>query len=118
MGAGSYKCNSCQINEADKNRIHLVQAIYFNMLRVTALYLHDVHVFLGNGLKPILSWIFSALVLGLLVFAPLEELVSPTVDVSNKLLGFSSLVAARLASLSCFTGKKLQKIYIYYHGTL
>jgi len=99
--------NSCQINEADKNRIHLVQAIYFNILRVTALYLHDIHVFLGNGLKPILSWIFSALVLGLLVFAPLEEPVSPTVDVSNKLLGFSSLVAARLASLSCFTLKFL-----------
>ena len=101
--------NSCQINEADKNRIHLVQAIYFNILRVTALYLHDIHVFLGNGLKPILSWIFSALVLGLLVFAPLEEPVSPTVDVSNKLLGFSSLVAARLASLSCFTGKNYTK---------
>jgi len=48
--------------------------------------------------------------LGLLVFAPLEELASPTVDVSNKLLGFSSLVAARLASLSCFTGKNYTKV--------
>ena len=96
----------------DNKRIHFVRAIYFNILTVTALYLHDIHVFLGNGLKPILSWIFSALVLGLLVFTPLEELVSPTADASNKLLGFSSLVAPRLASLSCFTRIKLQNLYL------
>ena len=62
------------------------------------------YVFLGAGLNPILSWIFSALVLVIGRFDPVAPL-SPAVDPSNKFVELPTFDVFRLVSFSCFTEK-------------